>query len=87
MFNHSIMTPATPNQLRTLQELGIDTNRTLSSLEAHRLIKKNREAWRKLPVTGAQQACLQRYVKWRPGMNRGEASDQIAKLLGLPGLG
>src|SRR4051794_27710306 len=71
--------PATPAQIRCLEELGIPLDKQLTYLQADRLIKLNHAKWDQLPVTRGQEAWLQRNGLWKEGMKRGEASAIIGR--------
>ena len=79
MFNHNRFTRASPAQLDCLSQMGVEYDNGISSAEADRLIKQNKDKWEKLPATAKQRSMLQKGL-WKEGMTRGEATKLIEKL-------
>jgi hypothetical protein len=77
---------ATPKQIAALRELlPREEHRQLYALsrrQAHEMLQARLEDWRRLPPTDRQLVRLRRHKLYRPGMNRGQASDAIAAFYG-----
>ncbi len=69
--------PATERQLRCLEEMGLDTSGPLTAVQASQLIHRYQPRWDNLSPTAAQVRRLQEINKWRPGLNRRQATALI----------
>jgi hypothetical protein len=79
-YYHSPYKDATPAQRQLLKSMGITRHLWLSMADADRLIKENRDRWAELPPTDGQKRYQQWRGRWREGMNRGEATELIARI-------
>jgi hypothetical protein len=80
MYYHSAFKEASPAQLQTLRQMGVQTEGSISSHEADQLIKRNKARWESLPPTDKQAFVLRQRGRWRDGMTRGEATELIERL-------
>jgi hypothetical protein len=75
---------ATPRQREVLRRLSHDTTeeeiQSMSISEASDCIGASWDTWRKFEATQRQEYFLRKWNQWKPGLNRGAASELIAAI-------